>query len=74
MLKHALATHPVMLKLERIFTKMEEEGIRISWINRSFFIESEGVEWELRDLETSGDFQLGPTDLPPSMEYKLVRE
>ena len=43
-------------------------------MDRSFFIESEGVEWELKDLEASGDFQLGPTDLPSSMEYKLVRE
>ena len=67
--------HPILRKLECIFRKMEEEGVRISWEDRSFVVTGDdGVEWEIRDLEDGGDFQLGPTLLPPSLEYKLVRE
>ena len=66
--------HPLMQKLERIFQKMEEEGVTISWEDRCFVVtEKDGKEWELLDLEDR-DYQLGPTTFPPTLEYKLVRD
>lgn len=69
--------HPLVQKLGRIFQKMEDEGVRISWEDRCFVITGEdGVEWELHDLgnDDMSCFQLGPTELPPAMEYKLIHD
>jgi hypothetical protein len=71
----ATNSHPLVQKLERIFQKMEDEGVKIIWEDRCFIVTGEdGKPWEIRELEDTGYFQLGPTVLPPFLEYKLVRD
>jgi len=70
----ATNVHPLVKKLERIFQKMEEEGITISWGYNCFLVKGDNeIEWEMKDLDQGLD-EFGPTNLPPNLEYKLVRE
>lgn len=78
-MKRAKENHPTVVKLESLFDKMAELGIRLTFTRygRIEVIDNDhpDVVWQLMDVEWGGNtYETSPSDLPLEVEYKLVRD
>lgn len=76
MIKRLTDKHPVMSKLNQIFTLMDELNISLDICrNGQIVVKHEETEYDLLDNEaTFRGYHHGIPQLPPKMEYKLLYE
>ena len=76
MIKRFTDKHPVMSKLNQIFTLMDELNIRLDICrNGQIVVKHEGMEYDLLDSEAIfKGYYHGIPQLPPQIEYKLLYE
>lgn len=78
-MKRLTEKHPTSIKVEKLFTAMEDLGLTIT-VNRygQFIVcdnEFPGKDFYLRDTESEGgDMRGSVTMLPSYVEYKIVYE
>lgn len=73
-MKRLTPKHPTHLAIEKVFTLMEQEGLRIEWgPYGEVTLYHHGYKVEMCDLERNPD-SLGAniSSIPPVMEYKLI--